>query len=110
MSSIRFLSFSLLAVGAVCFFFSNANAQQSRQVDTEFVAPKKLKRTPPTKAEKEPLIKLNGSLTKAFQSKQPWQMVSPLAPASYGNSEDMVSKDPDELGRNQGLLLFGVEW
>lgn len=110
MSSIRFLSFPMFAIGAVCFFFGNANAQQMRQVDTEFVAPKKLKRTLPKKVEQEPVVKLDGSLTKAFKSKQPWQMVSPLAPASYGNSEENVSKDPDEVGRNEGLLLFGIQW
>jgi hypothetical protein len=92
------------------FFISGAHAQQTRQVDTEFVAPKKLKRTIPKKVEEEPLLKLNGSLTKAFKSKQPWQMVSPLAPASYGTGEKNVSEDPDEVGRPQGLLLFGVEW
>ncbi len=111
MSSIRFLSFSLFTSIAVGFFFnSNLNAQQARQPDTEFVAPKKLKRTPPKKVEQESLIKLDGSLTKAVKSKQPWQMVSPLAPASYGTGEDMVSKDPDEEGRNEGLLIFGIQW
>ncbi|MBX9577212.1 MAG: hypothetical protein K2W97_01900 [Chthoniobacterales bacterium] len=100
----------MFAIGAVFFFFGNANAQQARQADTEFVAPKKLKRTLPKKVEEESPIKLNGSLTKAFKSKQPWQMVSPLAPASYGNSEENVSKDPDEIGRNEGLLLFGIQW
>ena len=53
----------MFAIGAVCFFFGNANAQQMRQVDTEFVAPKKLKRTLPKKVEQEPVVKLDGSLT-----------------------------------------------
>ena len=73
MSSIRFLSFPIFAIGSVCFFFDNANAQQMRQADTEFVAPKKSKLTLPKKVEQEPMVKLNGSLTKAFKSKQPWQ-------------------------------------
>ena len=110
MSAMRFLFFLMLAniVGGI--FFNTANAQQAHQPDTEFVAPKKLKRTPPKKVEEESLFKLDGSLTKAVKSKQPWQMVSPLAPASYGTGEENVSKDPDEEGRNEGLLLFGIQW
>lgn len=103
----HFLSF---AITTILVFTSSVHAQQSRQPDTEFVAPKKLKRTPPKKAEQEPLIKLNGSLTQAVKSKQPWQVVNPLAPASYGTGEQNVSQDPDELGENQGLLLFGIQW
>lgn len=99
-------------MSASLFFLCDANAQQTqtRQADTEFVAPKKLKRTIPKKVEQEPLLKLDGSLTKAFKSKQPWQMVNPLAPASCGTGEENVSKDPDEVGRNEGLLLFGIQW
>lgn len=97
-------------VAAMLIFFSNVHAQQSRQPDTEFVAPKKLKRMPPKKVEQESLIKLNGSLTQAVKSKQPWQVVNPLAPASYGTGEQNVSQDPDEVGRNEGLLIFGIQW
>ncbi len=110
MPSIRSFSFSLIALLGLFFSFADAHAQQTRQPDIEFVAPKKLKRTPPKKTEQESLLKLDGSLTKAVKSKQPWQMVSPLAPASYGTGEDNVSKDPDEEGRNEGLLLFGIQW
>lgn len=110
MLSIRFLFFPIITVSIALFFFNNLNAQQTRQVDTEFVAPRKLKRIPPKKVEQQSPVKLDGSLTKAFKSKEPWQMVSPLAPASYGNGEDNVSKDPDEVGRNEGLLLFGIQW
>lgn len=110
MLSNRFLFFPIIAIGVVLFFSNNVNAQQTRQPDTEFVAPKKLKRTPPKKVEQESLIKLNGSLTQAVKSKQPWQVVNPLAPASYGIGEQNVSQDPDEVGRNEGLLIFGVQW
>ena len=96
----------------IAFFFllAFADAQQVRQPDTELVAPKKLKRTAPKKMEQEPRLKCDGSLTKAIQSGQPWQIVNPLAPSSYGTGEGVVSEDPDELGRGQGLLLFGVQW
>ncbi|MBM3856849.1 MAG: hypothetical protein FJ390_02665 [Verrucomicrobia bacterium] len=110
MTQTRFFIFFTVAIAALLFSFADVHAQQSRQPDTEFVAPKKLKRTPPKKAEQESLIKLNGSLTQAVKSKQPWQVVNPLAPASYGTGEKNVSEDPDEVGRPQGLLLFGIEW
>lgn len=110
MSSVRFLSFFIFVSVSGGFFFNSLNAQQTRQPDIEFVAPKKLKRTPPKKIEQKSLIKLNGSLTEAVKSKQPWQVVNPLAPASFGTGEQNVSQDPDEVGRNEGLLLFGIQW
>lgn len=110
MSLLRFLSFLIFAGVTTGFFLNNLSGQQMRQPDTEFVAPKKLKRTPPKKVEKESLIKLNGGLTEAIKSKQPWQAVNPLAPASYGTGEENVSEDPDEIGRPQGLVLFGIQW
>ena len=94
----------------VAVFIGNLKAQQLRQPDTEFVAPKKFKKAPPKRTEQESFFKLNGSLTQAVKSKQPWQVVSPLAPSSYGTGEQNVSQDPDEEGRNEGLLLFGIQW
>lgn len=105
-----FFIFLTVIMTALVFPCGKLEAQQARQPDAEFVAPKKLKKVAPKKVEQESNVKLDGSLTKAVQSKQPWQMVSPLAPASYGTGEDMVSQDPDEEGRNEGLILFGVQW
>jgi hypothetical protein len=110
MIPLRLFLFRFSAIVALLILLSDANAQQRRQVDTEFVAPKKLKRTLPKKVEQEPLIKLDGSLTKAIKSRQPWQIINPLAPDSYGTGEQNVSQDPDELGRNEGLVLFGIQW
>ena len=106
---------------AFLFFFCTAallmagsallSAQQIRQPDTELVAPKKKKAHATQKTTtQEPLVKPVGILTKAFQSKEPWQLLSPIAPDSYGNGEEMVSKNGDELGKENGLILFGVEW
>ncbi|MBX9741959.1 MAG: hypothetical protein K2W99_00230 [Chthoniobacterales bacterium] len=86
-------------------------AQQTQQLDIEISAPKKKKaRTLKKQVDKEPLVKPDGILTKAFQSKAPWQLVSPFAPDSYGNGEEMVSQDDSQLGKQNGLILFGVEW
>ncbi len=110
MTRMRFFIFFTFAITVTLVFLNSATAQQMREPDTEFVAPRKAKRAIQKKIEKEPVIELNGSAVKAIQSKQPWQMVSPFAPASYGNGQTMVSEDPDELGRPQGLVLFGIQW
>ena len=91
--------------------FSSLSAQQTTQPDTVLVAPKKKKaHTAQKKTTEEPLVKPVGILTKAFQSKAPWQLLNPAAPDSYGDGQEMVSKNPDELGKENGLILFGVEW
>lgn len=84
-------------------------AQQAHQPDVELVAPKK-KKARAVKKEAEPLVKPDGILTKAYRSKEPWQMLSPFAPDSYGDGQEMVSKNGDELGKENGLILFGIEW
>ena len=100
----------LLVFTSAFLFLKEARAQQNYQPDSEFVAPKKAKRTLQKKTEQEPLLEWSGSLVKAIQSSQPWQMVSPFAPASYGTGEKMTSEDPDELGHPRGLVLFGIQW
>ncbi len=91
--------------------FSSLCGQQTSQPDTILVAPKKKKNhAPQKKTTEEPLVKPVGILTRAFQSKSPWQLLNPAAPDSYGNGQEMVSKNPDELGKENGLILFGVEW
>lgn len=103
-----------------CFFFCVAiltfggsfplEAQQTPS-EIEIAAPKKKKaRVLKKQVEKEPLVKPDGILTKAYQSKAPWQMVSPFAPDSYGNGEEMISQDENQLGKQNGLILFGIEW
>ena len=89
---------------------SKISAQQTHQPDSEFVAPRKKTRPVQQKVEKESPIRMDGILVKAVQSKRPWELVSPFAPESYGNGEEMVSDNPDELGKQNGLILFGVEW
>lgn len=85
-------------------------AQQVYQPDTQFVAPKKKTRTVTTKVEREPAVQLNGALIKAFQLKRPWQIVSPFAPPSAGYGEDIISENPEQLGRMRGVTLFGIDW
>ena len=85
-------------------------AQQTHQSDAQFVAPRKKNRAVRKILEAEPPVRMKGILVKAAQSKRPWEVVSPFAPDSYGNGEEMISEDPNELGKENGLILFGVEW
>ena len=99
----------------IAFLFSLAFspkvcAQQYRSSDAQFVAPRKKKREVRQKIEAEPPLKMNGILVKAVKSQNPVQVISPFAPDSYGNGEEMISEDPNELGKENGLILFGVEW
>ncbi len=102
-----------ISLSAILFLFSwsvTSFAQQTIQPDRQFVAPKKKSPVIQKKVEKESLVTPDGILTKAYQSKQPWKMLSPFAPESYGNGEEMVSENPDELGKQNGLVIFGIEW
>jgi hypothetical protein len=84
--------------------------QQALQPDAQFVAPKRETRVIQKKVEKETLVTPDGILTKAYQSKKPWEMFSPFAPASYGSGEEMISEDPNALGQEDGLIIFGIQW
>lgn len=78
----------------------------------EFVAPA-------TRVEQEireekvilPQPTIEGIVKEVF-TKKPWQAVNPLAPASYGTGEKMVSKDagPGTPFHSTGLIVMGVEW
>ena len=77
----------------------------------EFVAPEAERRevVPAEPARQRPTIE---GIVKEVFTKKPWQLVNPIAPASYGSGEKMVSKD---FGRgtpyhSSGLIIAGVEW
>ncbi|KAB2644684.1 MAG: hypothetical protein DVB29_01275 [Verrucomicrobia bacterium] len=100
------LAFSLFLLGGNEILL----AQQAMQPDSQFVAPKKRTQAIQRKVEKESLITPDGILTKAYQSKRPWEMVSPFASQSYGDGQEMISENPNQLGKQNGLIIFGIEW
>ncbi len=100
----------LLLIGGSSSLFSQEKIQSETSLIAPRVAPKKKSISSQKKSEKESPITPDGSLTKAYQSKRPWEMLSPFAPPSYGNGEEMVSENPDELGKENGLIIFGIEW
>ncbi|HLB32789.1 MAG TPA: hypothetical protein VJK54_01005 [Chthoniobacterales bacterium] len=97
------------------FSFLGAHAQEmhvmpSNAPDAGFVAPKRKTQKVQRKIEREEPIEMGGILTQAVRSKKPLELINPLAPASYGNGDDNVSQDPNELGKPQGLIIFGIQW
>jgi len=112
---VNFLQYHYGVLFCMAFLLSLAvspkvSAQQYHQSDAQFVAPRKKNRAVQKILEAEPPVRMKGILVKAVQSKSPWEIMSPFAPASYGNGEEMISEDPNELGKENGLILFGVEW
>jgi len=80
------------------------------QEDGEFVAP-----TQPTPGEIEPAVEsdrpsIEGIVAAIFKTPRPLQLINPLAPKSYGNGEKFVSKDPNDPGKPQGLIVLSLEW
>lgn len=53
-----------------------------------------------------------GIVKDIFETRKPWQMVNPAAPASFGSGEKNVSKDfgPGTPVKSAGLIVFGIEW
>lgn len=103
---------ALLFLGAILLsaFFCNASAQQDANPDAQFVIPKKTKHHAEKKEETQQPIKLDGVLLKAIKTQKPWEVISPLAPASEGDGEKMISIDPEEPDKPQGFILFGIQW
>ncbi len=78
----------------------------------DFIAPDQPLRevVPEEIIESKPTIE--GIVKEIFETRKPWQMVNPAAPASYGSGQKMVSKDfgPGTPYKSSGWILFGIEW
>lgn len=55
---------------------------------------------------------IEGIVKDIFETRKPWQLVNPAAPASFGTGEKNVSKDfgPGTPVKSTGLIVFGIEW
>ncbi len=55
---------------------------------------------------------IEGIVKDIFETRKPWQLVNPAAPASFGTGEKNVSKDfgPGTPVKSAGLIVFGIEW
>jgi hypothetical protein len=45
-----------------------------------------------------------------FQTKQPWQLINPLAAKGYGDGRYLTSWDPTDEGKPKGFILFGIRF
>jgi len=83
----------------------------SASMAQEFLAPQGPRREiVPIAVEPKPGIE--GILKDIFVTRKPWQVVNPLAPASYGSGAKLVSRDfaPGTPHHSTTVTVFGVEW
>ena len=53
----------------------------------------------------------DGVVPRAIRSGNPLQMINPLAPAEYGNGQDVTRHDVDDPSqRPQGIKLYAIEF
>jgi hypothetical protein len=81
----------------------------------DFVAPVQPRREirPPAPRPVTPLdpdSAIEGAVAAAFQTRQPWQLVNPLAPKGYGDGRYLTSWDPNDEGKPKGFILFGIRF
>jgi hypothetical protein len=79
----------------------------------DFVAPRQPRRAiagPPPKAVTplDPDSVIDGVVAAAFQTKQPWQLINPLAAKGYGDGRYLTSWDPNDPGKPKGFIIFGL--
>lgn len=78
----------------------------------DFVAPRQPRRE--VAAPQAPITPLDpdsaveGVVAAAFQSKQPWQLINPLAAKGYGDGRYLVSWSEKEPGKPKGFIIFGL--
>lgn len=80
----------------------------------DFVAPRQPRRviTPPPQpvTPLDPDSSLEGAVAAAFQTKQPWQLINPLAAKGYGDGRYLTSWDPNDPGKPKGFIIFGIRF
>jgi hypothetical protein len=58
----------------------------------------------------DPDSTVEGVVAAAFQMKEPWQLVNPMAAKGYGDGCYMVSWDPNDEGKPKGFIVFGIRF
>jgi len=87
----------------------SASAQQSNP-DAGFVAPsKKQPKVDTAPVEKSGGYDVGGVVAQAVKMKKPLELINPLAPSKYDQSDD-ISWDPDNPEKPKGIILFGLQW
>ncbi len=77
----------------------------------DFIAPRQPRRelTPPPKpiTPLDPDSAVEGVVAAAFQMKEPWQLINPMAAKGYGDGRYLTSWDPNDEGKPKGFIIFG---
>lgn len=79
----------------------------------DFIAPRQPQRQlrqPPPKpvTPLDPDSTVEGVVAAAFQMKQPWQLINPLAAKGYGDGRYLTSWDEYDPGKPKGFIIFGI--
>jgi len=85
-------------------------AQEPSRTGFEVSLPKPRGIEPVQAVETRPSIE--GIVKNVFETRRPWQMVNPAAPAHYGSGQRVVSKDfgGGTPVHSAGVVVLGVEW
>ena len=81
----------------------------------DFVAPRQARQPIEEKPERsvsplDPDSSIEGVVAAAFQTRQPWQLVNPLAASGYGDGRYLTSWDPKDEGKPKGFIIFGLRF
>jgi len=58
----------------------------------------------------DPDSTVEGVVAAAFQMKEPWQLVNPMAAKGYGDGRYLTSWDPEDEGKPKGFIVFGIRF
>jgi len=58
----------------------------------------------------DPDSTVEGIVAAAFQMKEPWQLVNPMAAKGYGDGRYLTSWDPEDEGKPKGFIVFGFRF
>jgi hypothetical protein len=95
------IAIALMAGGDVCLAQDFVAPLESRR-EVEEPAPQR------AVSPLDPDSTVEGVVAAAFQMKEPWQLVNPMAAKGYGDGRYMVSWDPKDEGKPKGFIVFGI--
>jgi hypothetical protein len=102
---------SLLLAGATSAAFAQTPAGQGELTTTTTTIARPAPTAPPGIERKRspqavPLVPSEGAVQVAVRTRQPLQMVNPLAPARYGSGQERAMHDQKDPGKPKGSVLW----
>ena len=102
------LTFVFVAALVACDQLSAATSQHASSHSTTLVQRRHSVQSHRPAAEARPQV--TGVIPRAIRSRNPLQMLNPMAPAKYGTAEENVLLDPDRPGKWDGIKLLGISF